>query len=378
MEESIMLEIARKRAGRKAGLYNAGWAYDMLPNLPTLDAGATIILADLEGPGVVTAIHFLQHIARLEDSVGFILEAAMTPVEKENETRRTAARGLVLEVFYDHQPLPAICCPLADFFADGCGGKAVNFTSPFVEKVPDSHNTFFPMPFRESILIRLRNETPFDLLNYCFVEHERLPAWTDDLLYFHAAWDLHTFSLTPDTVQKILHIDGGGHLVGQHFSIITHEPAFRGFFFVMEGNPCYTVDGEANPSFIYTGMEDSFGFSWGFRSVFSGAYNGINHLEMDEDPNELSIYRFRPTSPLIFQQSLDLEINWQHEFSLGQTNYNSPPRQRVRRANQQGGGIISLAATHYWYADSPTGRAANLPNLSTRLDHGLQPSTPRS
>lgn len=366
-----MFEIARKRTGKKAGLANAGWAYDMLPDLPTLDAGETITLADLRGPGVVTAIHFLQHVARQEDSVGFILDGAMTPVEKENETRRTAARGLVLEVYYDNQPLPAVCCPLADFFADGCGGKAACFTSPFVEKVPDSHNAFFPMPFRERILMRLRNETPFDLLDYCFVEYESLPEWKEDLLYFNAAWDLHNFYLTPDTIQKMLHIDGDGHLVGQHFSILTHEPAFRGFFFIMEGNPCYSVDGEAVPSFVYTGMEDSFGFSWGFHSVFSGVYNGINHLEMEQDPNELSIYRFRPTSPLIFQKSLDLEINWQHEFSLGKTNYHTPPREKVRRANQQGGGMISLAATHYWYASQPEGRVSNLPDLETRLNHGL-------
>lgn len=366
-----MLDIARKRKGRNAGLCNAGWAYDMLPDLPTLDAGKTITLANLRGPGVVTAVHFLQHIARLEDSVGFILDGAVTPAEKEQETRRIAARGLILEVYYDNQPNPAVCCPLADFFTDGCGGKAEYFSSPFVEKVPDSHNAFFPMPFREHILIQLRNDTSFDLLDYCFIEYESLPDWSDDLLYFHAGWDLHPFCLTPDTVQKLLHIDGSGHLIGQHFSIITDEPVFRGFSFVMEGNPCYTIDGEADPSFIYTGMEDSFGFSWGFRSVFSGAYNGINHLELEQNPNELSIYRFRPTSPLIFQKSLELEINWQHEFSLGQTNYRTPPREKVRQANLHGGGMVSLAATHYWYADQPEGRAVRLPALSTRLNHGL-------
>jgi hypothetical protein len=366
-----MQDIAKRRTGHRSGLYNAGWGYDMLTDLPALDAGTTITLADVDGPGVVTAIHFTQHVARKEDSLGFILEGAITHPEKEQETRRYAARGLVIEVFYDHQPVPAVRCPLADFFADGCGGKAAYFTSPFVEKMPDSHNCFFPMPFRDHIRITLRNETPFDLLDYCFVEYELMPEWPEDTLYFHAAWDIDSFILTPDTIKPVLHIEGDGHLVGQQFSIITAEPAFRYFSFIMEGNPCYRIDGESQPSYIYTGMEDSFGFSWGFRQVISGAHQGINHLEMDATPNELSIYRFRPTSPLIFKRSLDLEINWQHEFSLGQTNYHTPPRERVYQANARGGGWVSLGTTHYWYATDPNGVDQPLPDLAVRMAHHL-------
>ena len=366
-----MTELARKRTGRRSGLANAGWAYDMLPELAPLDAGKTITLADLQGPGVVTSIHLLQHIARLEDSLGFVLHAALTPAEKEQETRRHAARGLILEVYYDHHSQPAVRCPIADFFADGCGGKAVNFTSPLVEKLPESHNCFFPMPYKEHILIQLRNETPFDLLDYCFVEYETLPAWQDDMLYFYATWSLDCLQLTPDTIHPLLEIQGDGHLIGQQFSILTQEPAFKGFFFIMEGNPCYYLDEETVPSFIYTGMEDLFGFSWGFREEISGAYNGINYLEMEKDLHELSIYRFRPTSPLIFNRSLRLEINWQHEFSLGKTNYQTPPRQRVYQANKKGGGWISLAATHYWYASHPDGYPHNLPDYDLRLNHKL-------
>lgn len=363
-----MFELARKRIQHASHLANAGWAYDMLPNLPTLDAGKTITVADIQGPGMVTAIHFLQHIARQQDSLGFILDGAITPLEQEQLTRRHAARGLIVELFYDNSALPAVCCPLADFFADGCGGKGVNFTSPLVEKLPESHNCFFPMPFKERIVINLRNETPYDLLDYCCVEYESLPEWSDDLLYFYATWQQVQFQLTPDTILPLLKINGGGHLIGQQFSIHTAEPAFKGFFFIMEGNPCYFVDGEKEPSIIYCGIEDSFGFSWGFREPVSGMYNGINHLQMETIPNELSIYRFRPTSPLIFNNSLGLEINWAHEFSLGQTNYDTPPRRRVVEANRRGGGWVSLAATHYWYADQPGGHAHDLPDYASRLD----------
>lgn len=362
------MEIAQKRTGRRSCLANAGWAYDMLPELPTLDAGKTITLADLKGPGVVTAIHFTQHIARLEDSLGFILKGAITPPEQEELTRQHAARGLVLEIFYDHSQIPAVCCPLADFFADGCGGKAVYFTSSLVEKLPESYNGFFPMPFKEHIRIDLRNETPYDLLDYCCVEYESLPAWSEELLYFYATWKQVKFRLTPDTILPLFHVEGNGHLIGQQFSIRTPEPAFGGFFFVMEGNPCYRLDGENEPSIIYTGMEDSFGFSWGFRQPVSGAYNGINYLQLETLPNELSIYRFRPISPLIFEKSLDLEINWAHEFSLGQTNYATPPRQRVYQANQCGGGWVCLEAVHYWYADQPGGYSHQLAEYAARLE----------
>ena len=33
------------------------------------------------------------------------------------------ARGIVLEIYFDGAKTPAVHCPVADFFGDGCGGR---------------------------------------------------------------------------------------------------------------------------------------------------------------------------------------------------------------------------------------------------------------
>jgi hypothetical protein len=335
---------------QRSGLSNAGWDRDNYPELKPLDAGVTIDLADLAGPGVVTCFHILHHLAISDGNLEFLETGQTTEkISESDELLRAVARGLVLEVFYNDSALPAVRCPLSDFFADGCEGKSVNYSTPFMEKLPRSYNGYLPMPFEQHIRVTLRNETSFNLSSYSSIEYERLPEWDPALLYLHCDWQAHHFQLTPDTILPLLHIDGRGHLVGSQFSITTAEPVFKEFFFIMEGNVEHRIDGEEKPSIDYLGTEDSFGFSWGFRETCCGLRSGINYLQTAEFPNELSIYRFRDQNPISFERSLDVRINWQHEFTLGKRNYNTFLRRRVWEASQKGGAWVDYATTYYWY-----------------------------
>jgi len=348
-------DIAVLRPDATFGARNGGWAYDAYPEMETLDKGRAITIAEIEGPAVITNLHTTQH---------WIHDDALTP----DERRALTSRGVLLEITFDEHPAPSVRVPLADFFADGCCGRAQHFSTPFVEKAPESYNCFLPMPFARSARVVLRNETSYNLGNYSFVEFETLPEWDARLGYFHATWNRFAFPLYADTDQSFFHVDGSGHLVGRAWSVSTDEPYFRDFHFVMEANNEFRLDGESAPRADYLGTEDSFGFSWGFRQPFIGLYNGMN-LVQGQEPSLLSIYRFRQTNPMRFRRSLDLRVDWSHEWRG-----NAPHQERMAAIRESDGGWIDYATTFYWYQEHVGYEHAPLMPLDERAKTLLHPN----
>ncbi|HPJ02356.1 MAG TPA: DUF2961 domain-containing protein [Candidatus Limiplasma sp.] len=348
-------ELAAIRPGRRSGMCNGGWAYDAYPKLEKLDAGKTMTAAYIQGPAVITCIHMTQHFVYVPKD------------EPHPEVwKALGARGIVIEIFFDEADTPAVSAPLGDFFADGCGGRAGYYSTPFVEKVPEAYNCYIPMPFRRSARVTLRNDTDRNLNNYTFVEYEKPEAMPADIGYFHASWKRDAFRLNHDTDRPMFHIDGCGHLIGRVFSICTAEPYFQDFHFIMEGNNEFRIDGEAEPSIDYLGTEDSFGFSWGFRNIVCGLYCGINHVDHGS-PNMLSIYRFLDQNAIRFSKSIDLRIDWTHEFRSWTPENYAKFLSAIRQANAAGGAGVDYAMTWYWYQDTPDGAHAPLPPLAKRL-----------
>jgi len=350
----MIKEIAQLRS-RDFGSSNGGWAYDAYPELETLDAGKCITIADIKGPAIITNIHSTQH---------FIHDDKLS----EDERKALTTRGIILEIYYNDVNVPAVRVPLGDFFADGCGGKVKHFSTPFVEKAPESYNCFIPMPFEKSARVMLRNETAYNLGNYSFVEFERLPSWEGDLGYFHATWKRFAFQLHGETDQHFFHVDGRGHLLGRSWSVCTDEPFFKGFHFVMEGNNEIRIDEELFPKADYLGTEDSFGFSWGFRQIFIGLYNGINFVQ-PETPSMLSIYRFRNLNVIRFEKSLDLRIDWSNEWT---DNENFQKEITALKAKDRG--WIDYATTYYWYQESVGYEHEPLISLDKRVKPILRPN----
>jgi len=105
--------IARIIPNVESGFANGGWDLDRYQNLETLDAGKSIVVADLQGPGIIKHIHTTRH----------------NPEE-------LFSRGIILEIWFDDAEEPAVKCPLADFFGDGCNGKSENFSTLLIECAP--------------------------------------------------------------------------------------------------------------------------------------------------------------------------------------------------------------------------------------------------
>ncbi len=351
-------EVASLRKGA-FGSCNGGWAFDAYPELETLDAGRTITVADIEGPAVITNMHITQHSIRKH-----LREEGLS----EEDCAALCARGIILEIYYNGISVPAVRVPLADFFADGCCGKAEDFSSLYVEKAPGSYNCFIPMPFERSARVLLTNETKYNVNNYSCVEFERLPSWDSDLGYFHATWNRRAFQLHARGDRHFFRVGGSGHLIGRAWSICTDEPYFEGYRFVMEGNNEIRIDGEETPRVDYLGTECSFGFCWGFPRVFTGLRHGINFVRR-KDPSMLSVYRFRDANAIGFRKGLDLRIDWSNDWVN-----NRKFQEEIAEIYRRGGGWIDYGTAYYWYQDTVGYEHEELIPLENRVRPVLHPN----
>jgi hypothetical protein len=350
--------IAVLRPELDTGFALAGWNHDRYADLPSLDAHKSITVADLKGPGIIRHIHLTRHILQPKELV---------------------SRGVVLLIWFDDAEQPAVQCPLADFFGDGCNGEAMDFSTPLIECAPISYNAYFPMPFKSRARIVLRNDTDVDIKNSTHVEWENLPEWDDKLGYFHAAFNRKCFQLTKDTDETVFHVEGAGHLIGRQYSIVTDEPLFRGLAYITEGNNEVDIDGQLR-RLDYLGTEDSFGFSWGFPRPFSGLRCGMTLITRDM-PSKLSIYRFHDHQPIRFKKSLTWRITWNQERELydgwdrPSQEESAPFGSKWAVALAQGGCWVDLATVHYWYQAAPGGYEHQpLPQVSDRGKAILRPA----
>ena len=311
----------------RVGFSNGGWKYDRYRDLQPLEAGASIVIADIDGPAVIKHIHTTRH----------------WPAD-------TMARGVVLQIYFDDAEEPAVHCPLADFFGDGCNGKGMYFSSSLVECAPWSYNAYIPMPFKQRARVLLRNDTDHSVSNYSYVEWETLPEWTDEMGYFHATYRRTALQLTGETSETLFHVEGSGHFLGRQFSVATDEPLFQNFELVMEGNNEVDIDGQER-ALDYLGTEDSFTFSWGFQTTFAGLHAGMPYIRKS-DTLALSIFRFHDHMPIRFSREFTWRINWRHEFY-----WESKQQylQDVREKAMEGGCWVDYATVFYWYQDTPGG-----------------------
>ncbi len=294
--------------------------------------GETLVLADLEGPGVVT--HMWVTVAANE--YGW-------------------PRLLRLRVYYDGSPVPSVDAPLGDFFGVGHGLER-NLNSLMVRNGSSgrSRNSYWPMPFRKRCKITLTNEGRRRVNNvYYHVDWKRVPALPEDIAYFHA----HYRQELPAEMGKfyrILNVRGRGHYIGTVFSVIQNQPGWFG-----EGDEFFFVDGAAKPVIEGTGTEDYFNDAWTLR-VADGPYTGVPVADGTGLGSRMTAYRWHIPDPVPFKSSLRLEIE-----HAGWT-YNSDGS--VRSGFEERADLFSTVAL--WYQ---SGIAQDLPEPAygpARLPHG--------
>src|ERR1700761_4043258 len=161
-----------------------------------IEAGQTLDLADVEGPGVIRQIW-------------------LTPAG-------VAWRSLVLRFYWDDQDQPSVECPLGDFFASGWGGFPWSGYAP-VASLPvcvnpgSALNCFWEMPFRRRCRITVENLSGGGARLYYQVNYE-LRELGGDIGYFHAQFR-RSNPLPYKQVHTIVdQVSGQGHYAGTYLA----------------------------------------------------------------------------------------------------------------------------------------------------------------
>jgi hypothetical protein len=316
-------------------------AYRSSSNNPNLDSnddskrpipGETTVLADLEGPGVVS--HLWITVAASE--YGW-------------------PRLLRFRVYYDGSDEPSVDVPLGDFFGVGHGFEAkVQSAMVRVSSEGRSRNAFWPMPFRKSCRITITNEGTRRVQNlYYHVDWRKLPSLSQDTPYFHARYH-QALPNEGGARYELLEVEGKGHYVGTVFSVVQAEAGWFG-----EGDDFFYVDGATTASIEGTGTEDYFNDAWGLH-VSEGLYSGVPVAQGTGLGSRMTAYRWHLLDPVPFTRSLRVEM--EHR------GWTFHPDGAVKSAFGERTDLLTSVA--FWYQRGIARGLPDLPYGSARLPQG--------
>lgn len=268
--------------------------------------------AVLELPSGPAAVRFLEF--QLEN-----LEAA---------TRERTLRSVILRMQFDGEE--TVWCPASDFFGSGVG---INPLQSWYRTVSadGTMRCRWVMPYAKSARVAIVN-----LGNQ--VVRARLRAgsgpwsWDERSLHFHANWHYEGNLATPPPRDwNSIHLTGRGIYVGDTLALFNPVATWYG-----EGDEKIWVDNESFPSFLGTGMEDYYDFSFAPRGLMQTPFANQVRVDQPMTQGHNVLTRTRNLDGIPFARSLDFNfelISWQ------------PTR-------------LTYATTSYWYAFP--GAAANV------------------
>jgi hypothetical protein len=220
----------------------------------TIPAGEKAVVADLNGPGAVTAL-----------KVKF-------PLPADPEEQKNLLRQLTISIVWDDDKEPSVWAPLGDFFADAV--MPVKYRN-LVTGITDDGQwyCYWYMPYSSHAHIQVQNESPAPLvMNWEVTLAPISKSTADGLLRFHAKWHRDTLpAMRPDRLPDwtLLKTQGTGRYVGTQLHLWNPRGGWWG-----EGDEKWFVDGEKFPSTIGTGSEDYFGFAWSSGHPFTEPLHG--------------------------------------------------------------------------------------------------------
>jgi hypothetical protein len=342
-----------------------------------IDSGATVTIAEVSGPGIVT--HIWNTIACSDE---------LWP------------RKIVLRAYWDGEQEPSIDCPIGDLFGLG-HAKTANFVSLPLQMSPEdgrAFNCYFPMPFSEGMRITITNECEVEALYYYYVDLELHRELEASLGRFHAQWRRSQPTPHPDSGMLnevyefdginsdgkdnyvILEATGHGHYIGCLYSVynLRRSPLWDWYG---EGDDMIFVDGESGisvpdtrrnsnvpgkpiraviqargestpgandawpPTLHGTGTEDYFNCAWAPTQTYHAPYHGVIAGGGPNWMDPVTLYRFHLEDPIVFQRQIRVTIEHGH-------------------ANRRGDDISSVA---FWYQAEPHLRFPALPAVEQRL-----------
>lgn len=344
-----MSDLARPIEGRSMRSSSAKTGEDGKPIARNTDnsrvkPGATKVILDAKGPGVVTHMWFT-----------FLGPGRHTWASNGSATHQE----ILIRVFYDGRDEPDIEVPFGDFFANCFGKRSEVISLPIIVEDADSYNSFWTMPFEKSIRIELLNQSKdknISLLYYTidWIKKDKLPANTP---YFYARYR-QEYPTVSGKDYLILETEGKGHYVGTVLGVRTRSPSWFG-----EGDEKIFINGEEEPSIWGTGTEDYFLRAWGIRSTVNTPYFGTVYFDRRGIGGHFSGFRWHLTDPIVFSEKIKVTIE--------HYGWMTPDENKERRAHSWNEREDDFSSVAYWYqtgiptlkTQTPPAEERILPNL---------------
>jgi hypothetical protein len=305
---------------------NALWGEN--PLSVQFQSSKKVVVADLKGPGVITMIHFALPASRKLD------------------------RDLLLRAYWDGETSPCVDVPLVDFFCDPAGLRD-QVNTALVNK-RRGWNAYFPMPFRRSAKIEVVYEGPLEpgqklwtaMPCYSYVNWRSLKKVPSDTGYFHASWRQEALLLGKHEYVA-LEAKGKGKFVG--WNVTVRRPGLENY--PVDENEKFFIDGEPTASIEYQGLEDSFGFSWGFPET-ENFFPLTGYFKFFKGA---AAYRFFTQDAISFDRSLRVAIGLGAHENPG-----------FEREFSQRGSTLQFSSTVYWYQVEPHAQLPPMPPAAER------------
>lgn len=221
-----------------------------------------------------------------------------------------ALHKMVIRLYWDGAPTPAVEAPLADFFGSGFERNLYNalvmgtnrWTEMPGEFPPESWFMYcmFPMPFKDGMRIEIVNEGDQKIGVMAFLRVERSEP-PPDSLRFRARYvkedPCEAFDL------PLLATEGAGRLVGCVLNVDTPRRAWWG-----EGDHKLWIDGSATPNILGT---DTPGFFGNAQPLVAHAWP-FSGATLVNDVGKNSLYRWMLNDSVAYHDGLQFSIeNWQ-------------------------------------------------------------------
>ena len=337
-----------------------------------LEADKTKTILDLEGPGIINRMWF-----------------TLRPRSKQ------ALRGLVLNMYWDHEEKPAVSVPFGDFFSIGLGQTTTFETALFANPEGRSFVSYVQMPFHKAARIEIVNELDFPIsLLFYDIDLQRLNKWDSNFLYFHAYWHRDMVTTLAEDFEILPKVEGRGRFLGANISIQAN-PVYKDSWWG-EGEVKMYLDGDTEfPSLVGTGTEDYIGTGWGQGPYFN-RYQGCAIAEPEK--LQWSFYRYHLPDPIYFKTDCKVTIQQMggsqkknviellknnvplipvtingdnstliHLYEKGKINDLSDPNLPNGEAWTNFYRSDDMAAVAYFYLDGPTNNLPRIQSLETRV-----------
>jgi len=302
-----------------------------------IQPGIEFCLADITGPGIIESIWIGGNISR----------------------------DYILRIYWEGCSVPAVECPLADFFAYGWQRDTASnpHAGPFYPLVSlpvcvnpnKGFNCYWPMPFQKQCRITLENRGEKDCfsyyqINYCLRE---IP---ENIGYFHAQYRQKKMLGYKEEYVILDGVKSKGRYVGTALFVgLNGAGLWWG-----EGEIKFFLDGDTEfPTICGTGTEDYFcgSYDWEvdhqyttYNTPYAGMYQVIQSDGLYNHQQRFSMYRWHIMDPVRFAKDLKVTIQ-----DLGWESIEKDKAKYLSRHDD-------FASVAYWYQKPPCLDVRTLPS----------------